>query len=240
MLRLFVCGLLIVGLSGCASVPDGFIGDPLESMNRGTDKFNRDFDKTIAKPVAEGYRRVLPDPVDRGISNFLANLADFNSAVNNLLQVKPVKALSDVGRLSINSTIGLLGFVDVASEIGLKSYKEDLGQTLGYWGVGDSPYLVIPVLGPSNLRDFIGLLGDVYVNPVYYTSEGIYWALLVLNYIDTRADLIETTDVLEEAAVDPYAFVRETYLQVRRNKVYDGEPPIEEELLFDDEAPFAE
>jgi phospholipid-binding lipoprotein MlaA len=214
--------------------------DPLEPINRDVDKFNHKFDNLIAKPVARGYRKITPDPLDRGISNFFDNLADINSALNNLLQLKPHRALSDVGRLCINTTVGLLGFLDVASDMGFKNYKEDMGQTLGYWGVGDKPYLVIPILGPSNLRDFIGGVGDLAVNPIYYTSEGIYWSLLTLKYVDTRADLLETSDVLEEAAVDRYSFVRETYQQSRRNKIHDGAPPLngpqfEDEIQFDDE-----
>lgn len=214
--------------------------DPLEPINRDVDNFNQKFDQAIFKPVAKGYRKITPDPLDRGITNFFDNLADFNSAVNNLLQFKPQRAMSDVGRLCLNSTVGLLGFLDVASGVGLKSYKEDMGQTLGYWGVGDKPYLVIPFIGPSNLRDFIGQLGDIAINPVYYTSDGVYWSLLVLRYVDTRADLLETSDMLQEAAVDRYSFVRETYQQSRRNKVHDGQsqlngPQFEDEILFDDE-----
>jgi phospholipid-binding lipoprotein MlaA len=228
-------------LPGCVSLPTVDLSDPLEPINRDVDKFNRKFDKAVAKPVAQGYRDVTPDPLDRGISNFFGNLADINSAVNNLLQLKPGRALSDVGRLSINTTVGLLGFLDLASDLGLKSYKEDLGQTLGYWGVGDTPYLVIPILGPNNLRDFVGQLGDLVINPIYYTSEGVYWALLTLKYVDTRADLLETTDVLDEAAVDPYSFMRETYQQNRRNKIHDGTVPLngtqfEDEIQFEDEA----
>ncbi len=235
-----VCLLAGWIVSGCVSMPSVDVSDPLEPVNRDVDWFNQKFDKNIAKPVAKGYRNVTPAPLDRGITNFFGNLADINSAVNNLLQLKPHRSLSDVGRLSINTTIGLLGFFDVASNMGLKSYKEDLGQTLGHWGVGDTPYLVIPFLGPSNLRDFIGQLGDLIINPIYYTSEGIYWALLTLNYIDARADLLETTDVLEEAAVDSYSFLRETYQQNRRNKINDGAPSLnetqfEDEIQFDDE-----
>ena len=238
------------GLSGCSTIeknliPDRFIteaflADPIEPVNRATDKFNRGLDKAAIKPVAKGYRVVTPDPLDKGITNFFHNLADINSALNNLLQFKPGRALSDVGRFCIDTTVGLLGFIDVASDIGLQNYKEDFGQTLGYWGVGDKPYLVIPLLGPSTLRDFVGRVGDILMNPLYYSTQGIYWSALSLQFVDTRADLLETTDVLEEAAVDPYAFVRETYLQSRKSKIHNGDPPIDEtqfddEIIFDDE-----
>lgn len=241
---------MVISLTGCSTiekhllpedyVTEAFLADPLEPVNRSFDRFNRGLDRAVLKPVAKGYRAVLPNPVNNGITNFFYNLADINSAVNNLLQFKPDRALSDVGRIGLNTTVGLLGFIDVASKVGLKNYKEDLGQTLGYWGVGDKPYLVVPILGPSTLRDLVGRFGDVLMNPIYYTSEGIYWSLLAVRFIDTRARLLDTTDVLEEAAVDPYAFVRETYLQIRKNKIHDGDPPIEEmefddEVIFDDE-----
>ena len=211
-----------------------FSPDPFEPVNRDINQFNRDFDKVFGKPVAKGYRAVLPNAVDRGVSNFFSNIDDINSAINNLLQLKPRRAISDVGRICLNTTIGMLGLFDVASRVGLQSYKEDLGQTLGYWGVGDKPYLEIPVTGPNTLRDLIGRIGDLMMNPIYYTSQGVYWSLLILRYVDARADLLETTDVLEQAAVDPYLFVRETYLQIRRSQIYDGEPPMED-LLFEDE-----
>jgi len=232
--RLFISVVLLISLSGCASAPLDFPSDPFEPVNRDIDQFNRDFDKVFGKPVAKGYRAVLPVPVDNGVSNFFSNIDDINSAINNLLQLKPKRAVSDVGRICLNTTIGMLGLFDIASDVGLESYKEDLGQTLGYWGVGDKPYLAIPVIGPNTLRDLIGQIGDLMMNPVYYTSQGVYWSLVILRYVDTRAGLLETTDVLEEAAVDPYAFVRETYLQIRRNKIYDGEPPMDD-LFFEDE-----
>ncbi|MEN8178921.1 MAG: VacJ family lipoprotein [Pseudomonadota bacterium] len=242
--------LMMISLTGCSTiekhllperfVTEAFLADPIEPLNRGTDKFNRELDKAAIKPVAKGYRVVTPDPVDKGITNFFNNLADINSAVNNLLQFKPVRALSDVGRVCVNTTVGLLGFIDVASDIGLKNYKEDFGQTLGHWGVGDKPFLVIPLLGPSTLRDFVGRAGDLMMNPLYYSAQGIYWTALAIQFVDTRADLLETTDILEEAAVDPYAFLRETYLQTRKNKIYDGDPPLEDanfddQIIFDDE-----
>ncbi|MGD8909078.1 MAG: VacJ family lipoprotein [Chromatiales bacterium] len=215
--------------------------DPLESVNRKIDVFNQEFDKAIAKPVAMGYRVVTPDPLDRGITNFFNNLADIPSATNNLLQLKPLRAMNDVGRVCVNSTIGLLGFFDVASDIGMANYKEDLGQTFGYWGVGGKPYLVIPFLGPSNLRDFVGLIGDFFLNPISYGSQGVYWSLLTLNMVDRRADLIEAGEVLDEAAVDRYSFMREFYLQKRESAINDGESSEQDDLfdesLFMDEEP---
>jgi len=235
-LRGLLGSLLLLTVSACASLPDRYQADPLEPANRKIEKFNRAFDKGITNPVARGYRFVTPDPLDKGISNFFGNIADINSAVNNLLQLKPKRAISDVGRICLNTTVGLLGLFDVASDAGLPSYKEDLGQTLGYWGVGETPYLVVPILGPSTLRDLAGEVGDTLINPVYFASQTVSWALLTLDFIDFRADLLETSNVLEEAAVDPYAFTRETYLQIRRSKIADGKLPLDEQ--FDDEIQF--
>ena len=223
--------LILLFLSGCASMGNGHPSDPLETANRKVDAFNQEFDKAIAKPVAKGYRKVTPDPLDRGITNFFNNLADVPSATNNLLQLKPLRAMNDVGRICINTTIGLLGFFDVASDMGMPNYKEDLGQTLGYWGVGESPYLVIPFLGPSNVRDFVGMIGDLFLNPVSYGSEGVYWTLVAVNLVDRRADLIEAGEVLDEAAVDRYSFMREFYLQKRQLSINDGQNDIDDALL---------
>ncbi len=233
--------LLLLLLSGCASMGTGHPSDPLEIGNRKVDLFNQEFDKAVAKPVAKGYRKVTPDPLDRGITNFFNNLSDVPSAANNLLQLKPLRALNDVGRVCVNTTIGLLGFFDVASDMGMPNYKEDLGQTLGYWGVGDTPYLVIPFIGPSNLRDFVGLMGDFILNPISYSSQSVYWSMAALNMVDRRADLIEAGNVLDEAAVDRYSFMREFYLQKRASAINDGQAQIDDELfdesIFMDDAP---
>ena len=230
--------LLLLLLSGCASMRLGHPSDPLEPVNRGIDKFNRGFDKAVAKPVAKGYRVVTPNPLDRGITNFFNNLADIPSAANNMLQLKPGRALSDVGRVCINTTIGLLGLFDVASDMGIPNYKEDLGQTLGYWEVGDTPYLVIPFMGPSTLRDFVGQMGDFFLNPISYSTQGVYWSLSVLNFVDRRADLIEAGDVLDEAAVDHYSFLREFYLQKRGTLIDDGQTSLDDDLF--DESIFSD
>lgn len=227
---LFVLSLLLL-MSGCASMGKGHPSDPLEGFNRKVDVFNQKFDKAVAKPVAQGYRMVVPNPLDRGVTNFFNNLADVPSAANNLLQLKPLRALNDVGRICVNTTIGLLGLFDVATDMGMPNYKEDLGQTLGYWGVGDSPYLVIPFYGPSNLRDFVGRMGDFFFNPISNSSQGVYWSLTALSMVDRRADLIEAGDVLDEAAVDRYSFIREFYLQKRESAINDGQAVMEDELF---------
>jgi len=243
--------LLLALVSGCASVPDEYRDprDPLESYNRGMHKFNRAVDNAITKPVAKGYKAITPDPLDRGITNFFNNIADVTSAVNNLLQFKLSRAGSDVGRLVVNTTVGILGFFDVATNMGLPSYKEDMGQTFGYWGDTTSPYLVLPLLGPSTLRDTVGLVGDVFTSPLFNVEKNrVYWGLIALNVVDTRADLLTAGQILEEAAVDPYIFLRDAYLQRRRNQIFDGNPPPDPEAedIFDidsadaGEAPAAE
>jgi phospholipid-binding lipoprotein MlaA len=218
-------------LGGCASLPDDYRDprDPWEAYNRGMHQFNTDFDTAFLKPLAKGYKAVTPDPVDKGITNFFNNLADVTSLVNNLLQVKLSRAASDAGRLVVNSTVGLLGFVDVASNLGLPSYKEDFGQTLGYWGAAPGPYFVLPILGPSTVRETFGLAGDIYTDPLFNLSDNkVYWGLAALRLVDRRADFLTATKVMEEAALDPYIFVRDAYLQRRRNLVYDGNPPTED------------
>lgn len=234
--------LLLAMVSGCASVPaeQRDPRDPLESYNRGVFKFNQAVDDAVMKPVAKGYKAITPAPVDRGITNFFGNIADVTSAVNNLLQFKLSRAGTDVGRLAVNTTVGLLGFFDVATNMGLPSYKEDLGQTFGYWGDVSSPYMVLPLLGPSTLRDSIGLVGDAATNPLFSLKEQrVYWGLIALNVVDKRADLLTAGKLLEEAAVDPYLFVRDAYLQRRRSQIFDGNPPPDpdaEDIWGDDSA----
>lgn len=241
-----VAGLsAVLVLSGCASLPDDYRDprDPWEAYNRGMYQFNTDFDTAFMKPIAKGYKAVVPDPVDKGITNFFNNLADVTSAVNNLLQFKLSRAGSDVGRLAVNTTAGLLGFIDVASNLGLTNYKEDFGQTLGYWGVPPGPYFVLPLLGPSTARETVGLVGDRFTDPLFWGGDqlvrwldgGIHWGLVGLRLVDRRADLLTASKLLEEAALDPYIFLRDAYLQRRRSLVYDGNPPKDEEL-WDPEA----
>ncbi|QIK39146.1 VacJ family lipoprotein [Caldichromatium japonicum] len=219
-------------LVGCTSQPERVPNprDPLEPFNRVVFRFNRDFDHSLVQPVARAYQRLTPEPVNRGITNFFNNLADVGSAVNNVLQFKMARAGSDVGRIFINSTVGFLGFVDVATNVGLPSYKEDFGQTLGYWGVEPGAYLVLPLLGPSTMRESIGMGADLFLDPVFWIRDDwVRWTSADLKVIDQRADLLKTTRLLETIAWDPYPFVRDVYLQRRQNLVYDGHPPADAE-----------
>lgn len=217
-------------LSACASLngpPEPH--DPWERFNRSMYVFNDKLDRAITKPVAKGYRAITPNPVEKGISNFFSNLGEVKVIANDLLQFKLLQSLSDTGRLLINSTFGILGFFDVATPLGLKKHDEDFGQTLATWGVGDGPYLVLPFLGPSTVRDGFGKVADAQLSPLREVDdEDKRMALYVLDIISTRAELLEAGDILSEAAFDPYVFLREAYLQRRRNQIYDGNPPVEE------------
>jgi phospholipid-binding lipoprotein MlaA len=160
------------------------------------------------------------------VSNFFSNIGDVIVALNNLLQGKFSQAVSDVGRIAVNTTAGLLGVIDVATEIGLEKHNEDFGQTLGYWGIGDGPYLVLPLLGPSNLRDALGLIVDFNTDLITYVdpsrTRNILWGT---RFVNRRSELLDTSKILDTAALDPYDFLRDAYLQRRRNLVFDGNPP---------------
>lgn len=215
-------------LFGCATNPDRVADprDPLEPYNRAVYSFNDGIDRAILRPVAAGYQKITPEPVDRGITNFFGNIADVTSVANNILQFKMSRAGSDVGRIFINSTVGILGFIDVATNVGLPSYKEDFDQTLGYWGIAPGAYFVLPLLGPSTIRGTIGRAGDVVTSPLFNVrEEEVNWALAGLDLVDRRANLLAAGRILDDAALDPYSFVRDAYLQRRLNLVYDGNPP---------------
>jgi phospholipid-binding lipoprotein MlaA len=224
--------LMMTAISGCASIPEAQrdARDPWQPYNRAMFRFNTDFDNAFLKPVAQGYQAVMPEPVNHGVTNFFNNVADITSAVNNGLQFKLSRAGTDVSRVAVNTTVGLVGFIDVATNLGIPSYKEDFGQTLGYWGFGDGPYFVMPILGPSSVRDTVGFAGDVFIDPFFSVkADEIYWGFVVLRAIDKRAGLLVAGDLMDQAALDPYVFVRDAYLQRRLNLVHDGNPPVDEE-----------
>jgi phospholipid-binding lipoprotein MlaA len=213
----------------CACAINGNITDPLEPLNRGIYKFNDAADKAVVKPVARAYRAVTPAPVRTGVGNFFSNLGDVLVTANDLLQFKFRQAATDATRVLLNSTFGVAGLFDVATPAGLEQHNEDFGQTLGYWGMGPGAYLMLPLLGPSTLRDTVGRVVDNYGDPVTNIghvptrNSGIGARL-----VDRRAGLLDTDKLLEEAALDPYVFLRDAYLQRRRSLVYDGNPPPEE------------
>jgi phospholipid-binding lipoprotein MlaA len=207
--------------------------DPWEGWNRKVFEFNDVVDNALLKPVATGYRDYVPEPVRTGIGNVLGNFADAWSAVNQLLQGK-VQSGAEMGmRVLTNSIFGLGGIIDLASPLGLTRRPEDFGQTLGHWGFGDGPYVVLPLLGPSTLRDTAGWLVDRQFSPVTLpaTKDGQY-GLTLLALIDLRASLLATTKLLDAVALDRYSFVRDAYLQRRRDALYDGAPPMQ---IFEDD-----
>jgi len=214
--------LFAITLAGCSSTSDK---DPLEPMNRGIYKFNDVADKALFKPVASGYKAITPTPIRAGINNFFNNLSNLVTIVNQLLQFKFNKAAETTGRFVVNTTVGILGFIDVASRTGFNTYREDFGQTLGYWGMGNGPYLMLPLLGPSNLRDTAGLITDwLFFEPLGYVEDPQTRNILLgVKFIDRRADLLPGSDLLDEAALDPYAFMRDAYTQRRINQVSDGQ-----------------
>ncbi len=231
-IRSLCAAALLAGLlSSCATTGGGSTRDPLEPLNRAIFGFNETFDQVLLKPVAEGYRAVLPEMVRTGVSNFFSNIEDVWIAANNLLQGKPENALQDVMRVAINTVIGLGGLIDVASDAGLQKHNEDFGQTLGRWGIGSGPYVVLPFLGPSTLRDGIGLLGvDNAVEPVWNLKHiATRNTLYAGRAVDSRANALDAVRVIEEAALDKYRFVRDAHLQRRRSLIYDGDPPRERE-----------
>lgn len=228
-----LCGAVSLSLlGGCAT--NGNPRDPLEPLNRAIYSFNDGFDKVLAKPAAEAYRFVLPNFMRTGVSNFFSNLNDVIVMLNSLLQGKFTQGVSDFARLFVNTTVGVLGLFDVATELDLQKHNEDFGQTLGYWGIGDGPYVVLPFLGPSSARDTVGWVGDFYAWPVTYVKDDTTrWVLIGVRFVGLRADLLEASKILETAALDPYVFVRDAYLQRRRNLVYDGNPPPDEDDIED-------
>jgi phospholipid-binding lipoprotein MlaA len=233
ILRLGAVAMAIAACAGCSTVRSPDARDPWEGLNRATFEFNDGFDKALLRPVAEGYRFVLPSFARNAVSNFFSNLNDPWVALNQLMQGKVERAIDDLGRFVWNSTFGLLGLIDVATDMGLPKHKEDFGQTLAVWGVDFGPYLVIPILGPSSVRDGAGLVADAFAYLPWQIPKWAdfdhrvtwQWSLTGLDLVQTRASLLDATDLLEEAALDRYAFLRNAYFQRRRSLIYDGNPP---------------
>jgi phospholipid-binding lipoprotein MlaA len=226
--------LSLTMLSGCATQSNK---DPLEGINRGVYKFNDVADKALIKPVAMAYKAVAPSPVRTGVNNFFNNLGSITTVLNDLLQLKFANAFTDAGRFVINTTFGLAGFIDVAGMDKIENHKEDFGQTLGHWGVGDGAYLVLPFLGPSSVRDTTGLVFDsATTDPITYTHNigeiRTHNQLRAAQFLDKRTELLTATDLVDEASLDPYAFTRDAYLQRRASLVQDGLVP--KEFIKDD------
>jgi phospholipid-binding lipoprotein MlaA len=226
-LRLLATALLVAA-SGCATTEGADPRDPLETMNRGILAFNDAADAVLLTPAAKAYGVVLPEGLRGMVRNFFTNLDDVWIGANNLLQGKPADAASDGLRFLFNSTLGFFGLIDLASEAGLEKHNEDLGQTLARWGVGEGPYLMLPLLGPSTTRDTAALPVDWLADPVLTARPiALRNSLTAIRFVARREELLGTTRTLEEAALDRYVFLRESYLQRRKSLVYDGRPPRE-------------
>lgn len=221
---LFASALL---LSGCASTNPQASGDdnndPLEGYNRAMFSFNDGVDRAVLKPVATAYQDVTPSFVQTGVSNFFGNIGDVWTMINNFLQGKVENGLNDFMRVAVNTTFGFGGVLDIASEAGIQKHKEDFGQTLGKWGVASGPYVVLPLLGPSTLRDTAALPADIYGDPwVYVDPVSVRNTGYVVRAVNQRAQALKATNLLEDVALDRYTFVRDAYLQRRESLVRDG------------------
>lgn len=224
---LFVVAILLPGCATTGSLDE--YTDPFENYNRAVYKFNDGVDKVLLKPIAKGYRKVIPSPVRRSVGNFFRNLLEPTTIINDILQGKFENAVTDFARLLFNTSFGLLGIFDVATGMGIERHQEDFGQTFAVWGFKPGPYIMLPFLGPTNFRDGIGLLPYYLVtDPRLYNSDTtVNLTLLGVNAVDSRA-LLLTGSKLLELQLDPYAFLRETFNQRRVNLIFDGDPPLEE------------
>jgi phospholipid-binding lipoprotein MlaA len=216
-------------LSGCATANgEGDLRDPFEGFNRGVYRFNDTFDQYVATPVARVYRDALHVEIRSRVGNFFANFQDIFIGVNNFLQGKFEDGVNDWARFVFNSTFGVFGLHDFASDAGLEKHNEDFGQTFGRWGAPAGPYLILPFLGSSTVRDGLGTAVDYVAAPLGEVRPiNLRNTLYVTYMVNTRADLLEASRILEEAALDRYVFQRDAYLQRRRSLIYDGSPPRE-------------
>jgi phospholipid-binding lipoprotein MlaA len=231
-------------LPACASLPSGTKPDPrdrFERVNRSIYSFNSTLDRAVARPVANAYVQVTPTPVRTGVSNFFSNLGYTRVMINDLLQGKVGQFFSDTARLVVNTTIGIGGLFDPASQLGLATHDEDFGQTLGKWGVPPGPYIMLPLLGPSTVRDSVGLVADRFSEPDTYLVDTWHGriGLTVGSLLDSRASLLGTDEMLA-SSYDQYAFLRNAYLQRRAFQVEDGAAPAQELEIFEDEEPPAD
>lgn len=226
-MRALLAPALLAIASGCASLPGPtHANDPWERYNRGMYEFNDRVDRAVLQPVARVYADGLPEFVQEGVANFFENLLDLGTGLNNLLQGKIPEGASDLARLGVNSVFGIAGLWDVATPLGLEKHREDFGQTLGVWGVPPGPYFIIPLLGPSTLRDAPAR----YVDPSFAYNRAIDEialrnSLFGIDVVRTRAGLLKVEKIVDEAALDKYSFTRDAWLQRRRHQVHDGRPP---------------
>lgn len=233
LLVVLALAVALLGTAGCAGLRgpvDGPRADPWEPFNRKVFAFNETLDDVVLRPAARGYEAAVPELLRSVIGNMFSNIGDLWVAANQLMQGKPKDAFTDLARFAINTVCSLGGMADVASSMGLEKHREDFGQTLGRWGVASGPYLVLPLFGPSSLRDAPGRVVDLASDPMHFVgSDGQRNNAYVFRLVDARAGLLRSGQVLEDAALDKYSFLRDSYLQRRRSQVFDGDPPPEPE-----------
>jgi ABC-type transporter lipoprotein component MlaA len=236
MKKIIIALLLLGVLSGCATTKEtNGAADPLQPVNRVGYDITETLDEAILKPIATTYKEYTPKIIRTGITNFFDNLYYLNVILNSFLQGKFGQGFSDVSRFVVNSTLGLGGLVDVGTRMGFEKHDEDIGQTLGVWGFGQGSYLYVPVAGPNTVSTLPDYAARIYLNPLTYVAGAILFPLAIVNAINTRANLLEATSIRDEAAVDPYIFTREAFLQHRTYLIYDGNPPVEGyEDIFDE------
>ncbi|TAG00559.1 MAG: VacJ family lipoprotein [Betaproteobacteria bacterium] len=223
-----VAAIASLSLSGCASFRSAAEGDPLEPINRGIFSFNSTFDHYLFKPIAKGYDAVVPGPVKTGVSNVFQNASDVQSIFSDIVQLKPAKLGDDIARVALNTTMGLGGIFDLATPMGIERGNEDFGQSIGYWGIGAGPYLVLPFMGPSSVRDVVGRAVDGQIDPVgMVSSVPVRNTLQGLRVVDARVGLFPAEALMNQAALDRYTFLRSAYLQRRESLVLDGKRPKE-------------
>lgn len=233
--RALVAAWCLTVLGGCASGPHAHPADPFEPFNRQVWRFNDAVDEAVLRPVATAYRDVLPSPVRTGVNNFFGNLSDVWSFVNNVAQLRLQGSAESFMRVNVNTVFGLGGLIDIATYAGIERHPEDFGQTLGRWGVPSGPYLVLPLLGPSTVRDTAALPIDRQGDPLSAVQDvGARNSLYVLRVVDLRANLLLAGRLIDDAALDKYSFTRDAFLQRRLNEVHNGNPPAGEEEDWDD------
>ena len=225
-LRTLAASLVLLLTAGCASPPgQNNNGDPYEALNRKIYNFNDVLDKNFVEPVAKKYAQYTPSTVRTGVTNFFDNAGYINTIANDLLQGKLVQTGQDSGRFIVNSTVGIGGLFDPATGMGLKQHDEDLGQTFGTWGAHEGAFLMLPLMGPSSYRDVASPVMGMLLNPMTYLASAVTVPTGILSAINTRANLLDATRIRDQAALDPYSFVREAWRQQREYDIYDGNPP---------------